>query len=160
MSALNLPLFSWPPCCSPALAAPTIPALGGICSPRQERGWDTTTPLGVLHGREGRSCWPTLSPEEARPFEQTCKGPPTSPPFKNKHSLWLTLALTLARRGLSRSLCQSVLCSLREERRWKKGFYLSGCLTSREGILLFLQSDPGAALKNISHLPDCSPASL
>lgn len=97
MSALNLLLFSCPPCCSQALAAPTIPALGGIRSPRQERGWDTTTPLGVLHGPEGGSRWPGLSPEEARPFEQTCEGPPLPPPFKNKHSLRLTLALALAR---------------------------------------------------------------
>lgn len=89
-------------------------------SPHQERGWDTTPPFGVLHGREGRSRWPRLSPEEARPFEQTCEGPPLPPPFKNKHSLRLTLARTLARRILPEAYVRASFVALREERRWKK----------------------------------------
>lgn len=155
----------------PSLLLASMLLPGSSCTHNPNSGWDPFSPpgegLGHHHSTQSPS-WPrrqvplahALSPEEARPFEQTCEGPPISPPFKNKHSLWLMLALTLARRGLSRSLCQSILCSLREERRWKKGFYLSGCLTSREGILLFLQSNPRAALKNISNLPDCSRASL
>lgn len=81
---------------------------GSSCTHNPSSGWDPFSPpgegLGHHHTPRSPSCprrqvplAHALSPEEARPFEQTCEGPPISPPFKNKHSLWLPLALTLGR---------------------------------------------------------------
>lgn len=170
MSTLKLPLYSRPLCCSLSLAAPTTPALCGIRSPcqapfqpcsvpasYQERGLDThRTFLSPPWLRRQVPLAHTLSLlRKPGPLSKPARGHIVPSPFKNKHSLWLKLALTLERRVPSKNLCQSFLCNTqRREQAEKKGFYLSGCLTSREGILLFLPSNTGAALKNIFNLPD------